>query len=385
MRRADKVSYARAMVSCALAVGGAQVCAEESWVRLSGFVDISVERLAQSGKGGSVYRVSSGQLSSSRINFSGQEVLSSDLKAIFTYEPQFSADTGTAAAQARQSFVGLHSNKYGVLTMGRQNTPSYWIAGYADPSFSADYSMVSNMQFFYAAYRVDNAIQYNTPRFYGFMGRFMVTTGLEDTTRAGRYLSTGIEYRDDKLYAGFVSDLRYTRNINNAGSVPSARDNYASLAYKFGDFEPTLVYHTYNGYYAYPPYADFQSKGWDIQIGARYKLNPSNRLYASFVHRKDDNIHVEVPVTLKEAMLGARIEVPTISGPVAMTIPKGSNTGQTLRLRDKGIRNRKTGQRGHQLITLKAVLPSAEEHELVAFLENWQPKHPDHPRKEMLA
>lgn len=68
-----------------------------------------------------------------------------------------------------------------------------------------------------------------------------------------------------------------------------------------------------------------------------------------------------------------------------MTIPKGSNTGQTLRLRDKGIRNRKTGQRGHQLITLKAVLPSAEEHELVAFLESWQPKHPDHPRREMLA
>jgi DnaJ-class molecular chaperone len=104
-----------------------------------------------------------------------------------------------------------------------------------------------------------------------------------------------------------------------------------------------------------------------------------------FFHRKDDNIHVEVPVTLKEAMLGARIEVPTISGPVTMTIPKGSNTGKTLRLRDKGIRNRKTGQRGHQLITLKAVLPSAEEHELVAFLENWQPKNPDHPRKEMLA
>lgn len=104
-----------------------------------------------------------------------------------------------------------------------------------------------------------------------------------------------------------------------------------------------------------------------------------------FFHRKDDNIHVEVPVTLKEAMLGARIEVPTIGGSVTMTIPKGSNTGQTLRLRDKGVRNRKSGQRGHQLITLKAVLPSAEEHELVAFLENWQPKHPDHPRKEMLA
>ena len=104
-----------------------------------------------------------------------------------------------------------------------------------------------------------------------------------------------------------------------------------------------------------------------------------------FFHRKDDNIHVEVPVTLKEAMLGARIEVPTIGGPVTMTIPKGSNTGTTMRLRDRGIRNRKSGQRGHQLITLKVVLPSAEEPELVAFLENWQPKTLQDPRKEMLA
>ena len=68
-----------------------------------------------------------------------------------------------------------------------------------------------------------------------------------------------------------------------------------------------------------------------------------------------------------------------------MTIPKGSNTGKTLRLRDKGIRNRKTGQRGHQLVTLKVVLPVAEEPELTAFLEAWQPRNPDDPRKEMLS
>ena len=103
-----------------------------------------------------------------------------------------------------------------------------------------------------------------------------------------------------------------------------------------------------------------------------------------FFHRKDDNIHVEVPVTLKEAMLGARIEVPTIGGPVAVTVPKGSNTGTTLRLRDRGIRNRKSGQRGHQMINLKVVLPAAEEPELVAFMETWQPKTQQDPRKEML-
>ena len=104
-----------------------------------------------------------------------------------------------------------------------------------------------------------------------------------------------------------------------------------------------------------------------------------------FFHRKDDNIHVEVPVTLKEAVLGARIEVPTIGGPVTVTVPKGSNTGTTLRLRDRGIRNRKSGQRGHQMINLKVVLPAAEEPELTAFLQSWQPKIQQNPRKEMLS
>jgi DnaJ-class molecular chaperone len=100
--------------------------------------------------------------------------------------------------------------------------------------------------------------------------------------------------------------------------------------------------------------------------------------------RKDDNIHVEVPATLKEAILGARIEVPTINGPVSVAVPKGSNTGTTLRLRDRGIRNRKTGQRGHQFVTLKVVLPPADEPELAAFLESWRPTHFHDPREELL-
>ena len=104
-----------------------------------------------------------------------------------------------------------------------------------------------------------------------------------------------------------------------------------------------------------------------------------------FFRRKDDNIHVEVPVTLREAALGARIEVPTISGPVTVTVPKGSNTGTALRLRDRGIRNRKSGQRGHQFITLKVVLPETEEPELAAFLETWHPRIQQDPRKEMLT
>jgi len=104
-----------------------------------------------------------------------------------------------------------------------------------------------------------------------------------------------------------------------------------------------------------------------------------------FFDRKDDNIHLEVPVTLKEAVLGARIEVPTVGGPVMVTVPNGSNTGTTLRLRDRGIRNRKSGQRGHQMVTLKVILPTAEEPDLVAFLNKWQPNNQQNPRKEMLS
>jgi DnaJ-class molecular chaperone len=103
-----------------------------------------------------------------------------------------------------------------------------------------------------------------------------------------------------------------------------------------------------------------------------------------FFERRDDNIRLEVPVTLQEAALGARIEVPTISGPVSVKVPAGSNTGTTLRLKEKGIRNRKSGQRGHQYVRLAIVLPKGEQPELAAFLEDWRPRGEYDPRKEML-
>lgn len=105
---------------------------------------------------------------------------------------------------------------------------------------------------------------------------------------------------------------------------------------------------------------------------------------AHFV-RKDDNIHLEVPVTLKEAVLGAKIQIPTLTGPVSLTVAKGANTGTKMRLKDRGIRNRKTGQKGHLYVTLKVVLPDHEEPELAEFLQNWTPRTAQNPRKEMLS
>ncbi len=96
----------------------------------------------------------------------------------------------------------------------------------------------------------------------------------------------------------------------------------------------------------------------------------------AFFTRKDNDIHVEVPVTLYEAVEGARIEVPTIGGPVSLTVPAGSNTGTTLRLRGRGVLDSRTKTRGDQFVRLKVVLPDAPDDGLKSFVEGWAKDHP---------
>jgi DnaJ-class molecular chaperone len=102
-----------------------------------------------------------------------------------------------------------------------------------------------------------------------------------------------------------------------------------------------------------------------------------------FFERKDNNIHLELPVSLAEAVLGGRIEVPTIDGPVSMTVPKGSNSGSTLRLKGRGIVDPKSGQRGDQYVRLRVVLPKTPDAELEDFVRRWSAEHPYNPRAEM--
>ncbi|HEX6141514.1 MAG TPA: J domain-containing protein [Geminicoccaceae bacterium] len=99
--------------------------------------------------------------------------------------------------------------------------------------------------------------------------------------------------------------------------------------------------------------------------------------------RKDENVHIELPVSLPEATLGGRIEVPTVDGPVTMAVPRGSNTGTTLRLRGKGIVDPKSGERGDQYVRLKVMLPKEVDPELARFLEGWAKEHAYDPRSGM--
>jgi len=101
-----------------------------------------------------------------------------------------------------------------------------------------------------------------------------------------------------------------------------------------------------------------------------------------YFRRDGDNILVELPISLAEAVLGGRVTVPTVTGPVTMTIPKGSDSGAQLRLRGKGIHRRGAAE-GDQFVTLKVVIGDSGDAELAAFLEGWAQKHPADPRRGM--
>jgi DnaJ-class molecular chaperone len=88
-----------------------------------------------------------------------------------------------------------------------------------------------------------------------------------------------------------------------------------------------------------------------------------------FFRREGTNIRLDLPVTLKEAVLGAKVKVPTPEGTVMLTIPKGTSSGKVLRLKGRGF-TAKDGKRGDQLVTVEIELP-ANDAALQQFAEGW--------------
>lgn len=95
--------------------------------------------------------------------------------------------------------------------------------------------------------------------------------------------------------------------------------------------------------------------------------------------RSGEDLLLDVPLTIDEAVLGARIEVPTAAGRVMLTVPKGISSGQSLRLKGKGVRQSATGATGDQIITVKIVLPEEIDESLAYFLTEWRKKHGYNP------
>lgn len=103
----------------------------------------------------------------------------------------------------------------------------------------------------------------------------------------------------------------------------------------------------------------------------------------AFYRRDGRDIHLDLPVTLKEAVLGASVTVPTVHGNVSLKIPRGANTGQVLRLRGKGVPATGPEEPGDQYVTLSVVLPAEPDPALDAFAEGWKPASPHNPRHKL--
>ena len=98
-----------------------------------------------------------------------------------------------------------------------------------------------------------------------------------------------------------------------------------------------------------------------------------------FFTREGDDIHLDLPITLKEAVLGAKVRTPTPSGAVMLTVPKHASSDRILRLKGKGVQ--RSGRHGDQLVKLKIVLPEEPDAELDAFASRWTTS--SDPRRSM--
>lgn len=102
-----------------------------------------------------------------------------------------------------------------------------------------------------------------------------------------------------------------------------------------------------------------------------------------FYRREGDDVHLEVPVAVHEAALGTRIEVPTLDGPARMRIPPGTQSGQTFRLRERGVPSPRDGRRGDLVVTVRIVLPRVMDERSKELLREFGRLNPDNLREEL--
>jgi DnaJ-class molecular chaperone len=112
----------------------------------------------------------------------------------------------------------------------------------------------------------------------------------------------------------------------------------------------------------------------DLYIVAQVQPHP-------YFRREDLDVLVDVPISVYEAMLGGKVEVPTLDGPVTLTIPPGTSSGAKLRIRGRGVE--RAGQKGDAYAVLKVVVPKQIDEEDRRAIENLARKHPVNARADV--
>jgi molecular chaperone DnaJ len=99
--------------------------------------------------------------------------------------------------------------------------------------------------------------------------------------------------------------------------------------------------------------------------------------------RDGDDLQLDVPIAVHEAAFGARLEVPSLSGPCRFRVPPGTQSGQTFRIRERGLPNARTGQPGDLVVTVRIVLPPLDDEGSRALVRALAQAYPDDVRKDL--
>src|SRR6266478_4125533 len=104
-----------------------------------------------------------------------------------------------------------------------------------------------------------------------------------------------------------------------------------------------------------------------------------------FFERRGNDLYTKIPVTVSEATLGAKIEVPTIDGRSLVRIPPGTNSGKTLRLKEKGVPSARNGARGDQYVEIQVVVPPPTDERVRNLMKELESVSPGDPRKDLFT
>jgi len=104
-----------------------------------------------------------------------------------------------------------------------------------------------------------------------------------------------------------------------------------------------------------------------------------------FFERRGDDLYTKVPVTVSEATLGAKVEVPTIDGRSLVRIPPATNSGKTLRLKEKGVPSARNGSRGDQYVEIQVIVPQPTDERVRNLMKELETIAPEDPRKDLFT
>jgi molecular chaperone DnaJ len=116
----------------------------------------------------------------------------------------------------------------------------------------------------------------------------------------------------------------------------------------------------------------------DLYLHVEVKPHP-------FFERRGSDLYTKVPVTISEATLGAKVEVPTIDGRSLVRIPPGTNSGRTLRLKEKGVPSARNGSRGDQYVEIQVVVPQPTDERVRNLMKELETIAPEDPRKDLFS